>query len=68
MSRLGLLLAEVEGSSLATINPEAMTGITAQVCEISKRLHCIAHKPCYASIKYFVTMNMCGKILAFINL
>ncbi|XP_050352552.1 uncharacterized protein LOC126774931 [Nymphalis io] len=31
VSRLGLLLAEVDGSDLSAINPEAMAGITAQV-------------------------------------
>ncbi|KAI5642291.1 hypothetical protein NE865_05653 [Phthorimaea operculella] len=31
VSRLGLLLAEVRGPDLAAINPEAMSGITAQV-------------------------------------
>ncbi|XP_028164464.1 uncharacterized protein LOC114355694 [Ostrinia furnacalis] len=31
VSRLGLLLTEVEGPDLAAVNPEAMSGITAQV-------------------------------------
>ncbi|KAM3958241.1 uncharacterized protein ACR2FA_007684 [Aphomia sociella] len=31
VSRLGLLLAEVEGPDLSAINPEAMSGITAQI-------------------------------------
>ncbi|XP_034824147.1 uncharacterized protein [Maniola hyperantus] len=31
VSRLGLLLTEVEGTDLSTINPEAIAGITAQV-------------------------------------
>ncbi|XP_050553243.1 uncharacterized protein LOC118262230 isoform X2 [Spodoptera frugiperda] len=31
VSRLGLLLAEVSGSDLSAINPEAMSGITSQV-------------------------------------
>ncbi|XP_026726324.1 uncharacterized protein LOC113492837 isoform X2 [Trichoplusia ni] len=31
VSRLGLLLAEVSGQDLSAINPEAMSGITAQV-------------------------------------
>ncbi|XP_073946706.1 uncharacterized protein [Choristoneura fumiferana] len=31
VSRLGLLITEVEGQELAAINPEAMSGLTAQV-------------------------------------
>lgn len=39
VSRLGLLLAEVDGTDLGVINPEAVAGITAHVSSLSYSYH-----------------------------